>query len=130
MEPMDSRDLYGRVGALIKNQRRSRGLSQQELAITLGMSRASLANIETGRQSLLLHHLYSIAASLEINIADLMPRQADLARAMIDLNDLPLPAGLKPEQRDQIARVLRGDALDLSSDKDKHDGRTAKRRRR
>jgi transcriptional regulator with XRE-family HTH domain len=127
---MDSRELYGRVGVLIKNGRRERGLSQGELAATLGMSRASLANIETGRQGLLLHHLYRIAASLEVDVGTLLPPQAGLAPTGPEIGDLPLPAGLKPEQRAQIARMIHAETMNSSPHKDNRNAPIAKRRRR
>lgn len=124
---MDSRELYGRVGVLIKNGRRQRGLSQGELAATLGISRASLANIETGRQGLLLHHLYRIAASLEVDVGTLLPPQT---LAAPEIEGLPLPAGLKPEQRAQIARMIHAETANSSPHKDNRNAPIAKRRRR
>jgi transcriptional regulator with XRE-family HTH domain len=130
MDSMDSSELYGRVGVLIKNGRRQRGLSQTELAATLGMSRASLANIETGRQGLLLHHLYRIATSLEVDVGTLMPPQADLALSAPEIEGLPLPAHLKPEQRAQIARMIRAETTTSTRHKDNRNARSATRQRR
>lgn len=38
------------------------------------MSRASIANIESGRQNVLLHHVYRLAAALQLSqITELVP---------------------------------------------------------
>lgn len=40
------------------------------------MSRASIANIESGRQNILLHHVYALASALEFSkVSDLLPAQ-------------------------------------------------------
>jgi transcriptional regulator with XRE-family HTH domain len=102
---MDSPILYREVGSLIRRRRRALDLTQAKLAARLGMSRGALANIETGRQNLLLHHLYRFASALEVNIHDLLPaprEELDLAQS----KGLPLPKGLTPEQKVQVARVF------------------------
>jgi transcriptional regulator with XRE-family HTH domain len=40
------------------------GITQQELAERTGMSRGSIANIETGRQRILLHDVETLARAL------------------------------------------------------------------
>jgi transcriptional regulator with XRE-family HTH domain len=102
---MDASILYGEVGGLIRRRRRALDLTQAKLAARLGMSRGALANIETGRQNLFLHHLYRFASVLEMDVRDLLPplgEEAPLAEA----HQLPMPKGLTPEQETQIARVL------------------------
>lgn len=77
-------------------------MKQEELAARVGISRASLANIERGRQSVLVHHLYAIAKALSLAPADLLPSvdEAEAAEA------LPMPSGLKPEQVKAISRIF------------------------
>jgi len=49
-------------------------MSQDILAKAVGLSRASIANIETGRQKVLLHHVYLLASALGCSsILDLIP---------------------------------------------------------
>lgn len=49
-------------------------MTQSELGVEVRMSRASVANIESGRQNVLLHHLYGFATALKISsVADLLP---------------------------------------------------------
>lgn len=84
------------------------------------MSRASLANIETGRQKILLHYLYRIAAVLDLDrIEALLPAQAIPAKGTPqaeleikgdDLNDKQMKevaafyAALKPRSRSARAK--------------------------
>jgi transcriptional regulator with XRE-family HTH domain len=66
--------LYRAFGDAVAKRRRALGLTQVALASRIGMSRASLANIECGRQNVLLHHAYSLASALELSaVGDLLP---------------------------------------------------------
>jgi transcriptional regulator with XRE-family HTH domain len=94
-----------RIGALIKARRKVLELSQKSLASMLGISRGSLANIETGRQRLLVHQLYSLAVNLGLRPSDLLPAPLSDDETP-DTTDLPMPANLKAQQRKQIARLF------------------------
>ena len=49
-------------------------MKQIEVAAQIGLTRASLANIEKGRQKIMLHQIYRIAEALRVNlILDLVP---------------------------------------------------------
>lgn len=80
-------------------------MTQEELASRLGMSRAALANVETGRQNILLPQLYRFAESLGLKITDLLPDPAAL-RSTQTADSLPMPDNLSPVQRAQVARLL------------------------
>jgi transcriptional regulator with XRE-family HTH domain len=104
---MDSKPIYAHIGALIKTRRKHFKLTQETLATQLAISRASLANIETGRQKILVHQLYSLAAALDLSPADFLPAPSAVAPATVAASiDLPLPAGLKPQHKEQIARIF------------------------
>jgi transcriptional regulator with XRE-family HTH domain len=96
--------LYKTIGAVIRSRRKTLGLRQEELARTLGIARGSLANIETGRQGILVHQLYRFAQALAVTPVDLLPPSTESPKP--DFAGLPLPADLKPQQREQIARLL------------------------
>jgi len=102
---MQAQIIYSAVGERIRARRKTLGLTQVQLAPRLGMSRASLANIETGRQAVLIHQLYLVAEALGVLPTDLLPLSASDHRHD-NATDLPLPDDLKPLQRRQIANLL------------------------
>jgi transcriptional regulator with XRE-family HTH domain len=99
-------ELYEQLGDLIRARRKKLMLTQQNLAGRIGISRASLANIETGRQKVLVHQLYALASALDLAPGDLLPPVAASTDSARDWTSLPLPDDLKPEQKKQIARLL------------------------
>src|SRR5689334_13347605 len=114
---MDASILYREVGSLIRRRRRAVDLTQAKLAAKLGISRGALANIETGRQNLLLHQLYRFAAALDLNVHDLLPVPKEMnvrdllprAQEEIDLSrskELPMPKGLTADEKAQVTRVF------------------------
>lgn len=70
-DPDDS--LYKEIGQRVKKARRRKGLSQDDLADHIGLSRSSISNIENGNHSVLVHVLYDMAKALEISTVDLLP---------------------------------------------------------
>ena len=71
MQPNNT--LYAEVGLLIKKVREDRGFTQNALASMVSLTRTSITNIEKGRQKILLHTLFDIAAALRVKPAELMP---------------------------------------------------------
>lgn len=63
---------YRALGARIEHIRTTLGITQHELAKRLKLSRGSLANIETGRQRVLMHTCDEIAAALGTTTRGLM----------------------------------------------------------
>lgn len=55
---------YVLFGEAVRAARLSREMTQQELSDLLGVSRASIANIEVGRQRVLLGDLFAFAKAL------------------------------------------------------------------
>ncbi|MGA2704148.1 MAG: helix-turn-helix transcriptional regulator [Isosphaeraceae bacterium] len=97
--------IYKLIGAVIKARRKTLRLKQANLAGMLGISRGSLANVETGRQSILVHQLYKFAAALELTPFDLLPPPpSEHFRA--GRTELPLPDDLKAQQKEQITRLF------------------------
>lgn len=66
-------ETYEEFGELLKKQRVSMSLTQADFAKKVGLSRASIANIENGRQKILLHQAYLFAKCLNIPLLDLLP---------------------------------------------------------
>ena len=66
---------YGQLGARVRDWRLRRGLTQGELGtrLTPPVTRASIANIEVGKQRVLAHTLAQLAGILDVAIDDLVP---------------------------------------------------------
>jgi len=73
--------LYREIGRKIRDarERAAPKLSQDKLAKRLGMSRASVVNIEAGRQHPPLHLLWQIAEILGTDLVLLLPRRDELS---------------------------------------------------
>ena len=64
---MTDMEIYRLLGSRAAKQRKQLKLTQAEVAKLIGLTRASLANLETGRQKVLLHHVYKLVAALQLN---------------------------------------------------------------
>lgn len=105
---MESEDIYKEVGRNIRRYRHELRRTQEQVAAEIGISRASLANIEVGRQKVQLHHLYAIAKALDLDSpAVLLPPPPISTPRDDELSELPLPKeGLTDKQRREILRLL------------------------
>lgn len=71
---MPEMQLYRQLGRKIAARRDELHLTQAQVAVHLGLTRASLANIESGRQRIMLHQLFRLVHALELkSILDLVP---------------------------------------------------------
>ena len=70
---------YRLVGERITQARRRQQLTQHGLAPAVGLSRASVANIEKGRQAVALHVLVKLSQALGVPVADLIPSDRDVS---------------------------------------------------
>ena len=61
------------VGDMILARRKANGLTQEQLAVKVGRSRAQIANIEGGRSDLPLKTLALFAEALSCSMRDLVP---------------------------------------------------------
>src|SRR3546814_8032462 len=67
----DLQDYLGRIGNLIRDARKHRGLTQQQLADLLGTSQSAVNRIERGHQNLSLEMLARIGSALDSEIVAL-----------------------------------------------------------
>jgi transcriptional regulator with XRE-family HTH domain len=118
--------IYKRIGAVIKARRKTLGLKQETLAGMLGISRGSLANVETGRQSILVHQLYKFAAALQLTPFDLLP-PASSEHVKAGRTELPLPDNLKAQQKEQITRLFEEVDTDQTQAREGSRAKTTKR---
>ena len=70
-------DINKKLGANLKKRRDSLGFSQKSFGEKVGLSRASIANVERGEQAINIEQLYKFAEALRIAPADLLPKGND-----------------------------------------------------
>ncbi len=68
---MNNIDKY--ISAKVRKYRKDKGLTQQEMADMLDLSRASIVNIESGRQSFTTRNIYLMACIFNCPVSDLFP---------------------------------------------------------
>lgn len=96
---MRDEEIYELLGRQIAARRRQLKMTQSALATKVGMSRASIANIEGGRQSVLLHHLYRFAEALTMSDAsELLPATVMPSRVRFEMIGVPLSDNSISEQ--------------------------------
>jgi transcriptional regulator with XRE-family HTH domain len=99
------RRFYEEVGRRLRRARTNAGLTQLQVAERVGLSRASIANIEAGRQQFPLHVLILLADALNVSGHELLPNQRvfvnDPSRLEADLIE-----GLDEESKKWVLRVL------------------------
>lgn len=113
---MTALDVYPLLGRAVAQRREQLQLTQAQVASRIGLTRASLANIETGRQKVLLHHVYLLTDALGLaSILDLVP-----AAFAGGLREEPLPLGntkVTPSQKAQLQSLVRQAMATDSPDK-------------
>jgi len=99
------------IGARIRDARRRRGWTQDQLAQAVGVTRAAVAQWETGRAGQVTGNLTKIAASLETGVEYLMhgddKRAPLLAQQGDELAILRLYRECTPDDRQLLLRTAR-----------------------
>jgi transcriptional regulator with XRE-family HTH domain len=100
--PIEAEAFYVRLGRRVQDLRKQRRLTQEQLGARLvpQVTRASIANIESGKQRVLAHSLAQIAETLEVSITDLLREE---------------PAPVEPEVRQTLEAQLH-DRLKIAPD--------------
>lgn len=62
--------IYLHIGAVMCEMRERLRVTQAELGETIGVTRAQIANIESGKSRVMVHQLRAIASKLRIPIAE------------------------------------------------------------
>ncbi len=87
--------VYKLLGERLAHLRGERDVTQEDLGTFAGLTRASIANIEKGRQRIFLHQLYHFALFLRVDLRDLLPEPNQVQNA-----------GLLPEaEADYLAQL-------------------------
>jgi transcriptional regulator with XRE-family HTH domain len=99
------------IGTRIRAARRDRGLTQDELAEQVGVSRSAVAQWETGRTGQVTGNLSRIAGVLQVNVEYLMygddKRASGEVRQGDELALLRLYRECDPEDRQMLLRTAR-----------------------
>ena len=105
---MEFDHIYKNLGQRIRDLRNGQGQTQEQLAKAIGISRASLANIEAGRQKVLVHHLFELAEALDLESpSDLLLIGKGKNTRSTDASPLPLSdEGLTDKQRQEILNLM------------------------
>ena len=105
---VDPEKIYEELGETIKRLRKDVGYTQAKLSSQAGISRASLANIEAGRQQILVHHIYKIASALQLDSPmQLLPTAPSCESFEASLPSLSFSdEKLTESQREQIAGLV------------------------
>lgn len=67
-------------------------MSQKKMGAVLGLSRSAVANIETGKQRISLHNIYSLSKHWKLDISELLPSMDDVIEMESSDNDDYTPA--------------------------------------
>lgn len=116
-------DFYRAFGGRVRAARESLGLSQEHLAIRVGLSRASIANVERGAQRVALHQWLELATALDMNALLLLPSAPP--------PDEQLQRALRAEQvppavADWIEQVISQPESATGSNEEARDGHTSR----
>jgi transcriptional regulator with XRE-family HTH domain len=99
------------IGTRIRTARRDCGLTQDELADLVGVSRSAVAQWETGRAGQVTANLSRIAAALEVSVEYLMVGDDKHAAGEVRQGDelalLRLYRECDPEDRQMLLRTAR-----------------------
>lgn len=85
----------------IRTPRDGKKITQEHLALALGLTRAAVSNIETGKQQVYVHTLFRIADVLKVDISNFLPRTSDLK-----LNRLEVDLATKAIDADSRKKIL------------------------
>lgn len=102
--PVGEDAVYATLGRRVRQLRGQRGLTQGTLATTVGLTRASVANIERGRQKFLVHTLLRLAQALNVGAEKLLVGLEASAETPLEslLQDRPT------DERDWIRSMVGG----------------------
>lgn len=72
-KPISHKDILEKFGEKVQKVRKSRDISQEELASKLSMHRTYVGMIERGERNPTIRTLYKIAKALKVEAKDLLP---------------------------------------------------------
>lgn len=105
---MTADEIYKLFGQRLGAARISRDMTQAQLGKLIGLSRASVANIEAGRQRILLHQLIFMAGALKLRSpSELIPANLALGNVIGPSSEVHVSGSkVSLAQRLDVARVF------------------------
>lgn len=108
----------------LRQLRRERGLSQEDLGKVLGLSKANISKFETGKLQPSLQHLialvqyFKVPAEYLLGLNELQDLKASQETKTAPAQAIPTPLGLLPEEEDdpfrrQLLTVLSGEFTEV-----------------
>lgn len=98
---------YELIGRRIKALREKMNLTQESLAESIGLSRASLANYESGKQAIQISVLYKVAKILKAEICDILPSLEEVRTANAPEQRIDQDENLKADKRSELKEFIR-----------------------
>jgi len=72
-KPISHQHVLRKFGAKLQKTRKSKGVTQEELAFRMSMDRTYIGMIERGERNPTIRTLYKIAKALKVDSSDLLP---------------------------------------------------------
>lgn len=105
---------YEALGRRVSEARERRGLTQAQVAaqLTPPVTRASVANVEAGKQRVLAHTLVALATILDVPVTDLVPGKTarSAARSRVDVASALMNEQIPPALANELASAFGGSA--------------------
>ena len=79
----DPEAIYRVFGRKLREVRERKAVPQQELATLASLTRSSIANIESGKQRVLLHQIVQFAEALGVSIMELVPSRTQVPQILV-----------------------------------------------
>ncbi|RYD92994.1 MAG: XRE family transcriptional regulator [Sphingobacteriales bacterium] len=104
---VDERAIYRAFGRAVAERRNALGRTQDRVSKEVGLSRASLANIERGNQRVFLHQILALADALELSSShEIVPARA-IAQAPSLRPDIKLSgAKVTKDQKEKLSSIV------------------------
>ena len=99
---------YMSLGARIKFVRTQKGLTQEDLAEKIQVSRMHIANIERGEKAPSIEVLIALANALEVSADELLVDNLTVSTSAHDGDDYYLLLDCSPEMADILLKSMKG----------------------
>lgn len=104
---MQSEIDYAKLGLNIKKARKSRGLTQENLAELIGCNPSHISNIENNYTKASLNALLSIANALDTSIDRLLLEQYNTQPSTLDNEIAKAITNCTVEEKERILRIIK-----------------------